>query len=43
MGFDGPISVHSEYAGWTTEQVIAQTRKDLPVLKRFASESGNSG
>ncbi len=43
MGFDGPISVHSEYSGWTTEQVIAQTRKDLPVLKRFASESNNSG
>lgn len=43
MGFDGPISVHSEYADWTTEQVIAQTRKDLPLLKRFASESDNSG
>lgn len=43
LGFDGPISVHSEYAGWTTEQVIAQTRKDLPILKRFASESDNSG
>ncbi len=43
LGFDGPISVHSEYEGWTTEQVIAQTRKDLPILKRFASESDNSG
>ena len=42
LGFDGPISVHSEYEGWTTEQVIAQTRKDLPILKRFASESDNS-
>ncbi len=42
LGFDGPISVHSEYEGWTTEQVITQTRKDLPILKRFASESDNS-
>jgi sugar phosphate isomerase/epimerase len=43
IGFDGPISVHSEYEGWTTEQVISQTRKDLPLLKRFASESDNAG
>jgi len=42
IGFDGPISVHSEYEGWTTEQVIAQTRKDLPALKRFASEGDDS-
>ncbi len=43
LGFDGPISVHSEYEGWTTEQVIAQTRKDLTVLKRFALVSDDSG
>ena len=42
IGFDGPISVHSEYEGWTTEQVIFQTRKDLPLLKRFASGSDNA-
>ena len=42
VGFDGPISVHSEYEGWTTEQVIAQTRKDLPTLKLFASEGNDS-
>ncbi len=39
MGFDGPLSVHSEYEGWSTEQVIEQTRKDLPLLKRFAAEA----
>jgi len=39
MGFDGPISVHSEYAGWSTERVIEQTKKDLPLLKRFAAEA----
>jgi len=43
IGFDGPISVHSEYEGLTTEQVISQTRKDLPLLKRFASEGDNAG
>ncbi len=41
MGFDGPLSVHSEYEGWSTEQVIEQTKKDLPLLKRFAAEAQN--
>ncbi|MGQ9727611.1 MAG: sugar phosphate isomerase/epimerase family protein [Candidatus Fervidibacter sp.] len=43
FGFDGPISVHSEYEGWTTEKIIAQTSKDLIALKRFSAESDNSG
>lgn len=37
MGFEGPISVHSEYEGWTTERVISQTRKDLSLLKYFST------
>ncbi|MCS7263579.1 MAG: sugar phosphate isomerase/epimerase, partial [Armatimonadetes bacterium] len=41
LGFDGPISVHSEYEGLTTQQVIEQTGKDLPLLKRYAEESTN--
>lgn len=36
IGFDGPISVHSEYSDLTAEQVIEQTRKDLSLLKRYA-------
>lgn len=43
IGFDGPVSVHSEYQGshsWrdlTTEQLIEQTREDLAYLKSTAA------
>jgi len=40
IGFDGPISVHSEYSDLNTEQVIEQTSKDLPFLKRCAEAIG---
>jgi len=42
MGFDGLISVHSEYAGWNAQQVIAQTRDDLQRLKAWAMEGQNT-
>jgi len=38
MGFEGLISVHSEYAGWNAQQVIAQTRSDFQRLKAWAME-----
>lgn len=43
IGFDGPVSVHSEYQGshsWrdlTVEQLIEQTREDLAYLKSAAA------
>lgn len=42
MGFDGPISVHSEYSGWNAQQVIAQTRNDFQRLKIWAVEGQNA-
>jgi hypothetical protein len=42
MGFDGLISVHSEYTGWNAQQVIAQTRDDLQRLKAWAMEGQNT-
>ncbi len=29
VGYDGVFSLHSEYEGWTTEQILQQTRKEV--------------
>jgi sugar phosphate isomerase/epimerase len=34
VGFDGPVTVHSEYANLSTEDLIAQTKRDLAYLKQ---------
>jgi len=45
IGFDGPVSVHSEYQGshsWrdlTTEELIEQTREDLQYLKEVSASA----
>lgn len=33
IGFDGNVSLHSEYEGFTLEELIHQTREDLRYLK----------
>lgn len=36
IGFDGPISIHSEYAGLAVSELIEQTHRDVRLLKSFA-------
>jgi sugar phosphate isomerase/epimerase len=35
LGFDGNVSLHSEYDGFTLEQLIFQTREDLDYIKKI--------
>jgi len=37
-GYDGVYSLHSEYEGWTTEEILKQTREDLVYMKELARE-----
>ncbi|MEM2935799.1 MAG: TIM barrel protein, partial [Candidatus Bathyarchaeia archaeon] len=39
IGFDGPISVHSEYRNLSLEELIQQTKKDLNYLKNIIREA----
>jgi sugar phosphate isomerase/epimerase len=39
-GYDGVYSLHSEYEGWTTDHILAQTREDLVYMKELAREVG---
>ena len=38
IGFGGPMTVHSEYSGLSTEAIIAQTKRDLAYLKQVLEE-----
>jgi sugar phosphate isomerase/epimerase len=40
IGWDGVYTLHSEYEGWTTEQILSQTREDLKYMKGLAAEVG---
>jgi len=35
IGFNGPVSVHSEYDHYNSEQLLHQTREDLKYLKNI--------
>lgn len=39
IGFDGPISVHSEYGGLNIDGLIGQTKNDLDYLKKVIQET----
>ncbi len=42
-GYDGVFSLHSEYEGWTTEEILRQTREDLRYLKDLAEQAAAEG
>jgi len=35
IGFDGPISIHSEYENVDIGTLISQTKKDLDYIRRI--------
>jgi len=37
IGFDGPVSVHSEYHDYDFEEIVAQTDEDVDFLRRLVS------
>jgi hypothetical protein len=39
-GYDGPISLHSEYEDLSRADLLARTRDDLAYLKGVAGEVG---
>ncbi len=39
ISFDGPISLHSEYGGMGTEEIISQTSADLAYLRKILEET----
>ena len=40
IGFDGPLTVHSEYDGLSTEALISQTKRDLAYLREVMRAAG---
>lgn len=39
MSFDGPISLHSEYQGMSSEEIISQTSRDIAYLRGILDET----
>jgi len=40
QGYDGPVSLHSEYEDLSREALLARTRDDLAYMKELAAEVG---